>query len=340
MGVVALWQKYTFRPPLFIVGFFLIFLKTLFPVAALLAAAVGLAACDSKTATTGEAKTPSTTEAAARPDTNKVDDPATAATSGAAAIANEEGNATPGPDPSTIPAAKAGDAEAIYARPQIPILCYHQIRDWTARDSRGAKDYITPIATFKAHIKMLADSGYHSIQPDQLYAYLTTGAKLPSKPVMLTFDDTDLDQFTIARPTLAQYGYKGVYFVMTVSLGRPHYMTKDMVKQLSDEGNQIGSHTWDHHNVKKYQGKDWETQIDKPTKTLETITGKKIKYFAYPFGLWNTQAFPELKQRGFVAAFSLAEKRDQTDPLFTIRRIIASGYWTPRTLHTSMVQSF
>ena len=222
----------------------------------------------------------------------------------------------------------------------MPILCYHQIRDWTARDSKNAKDYITPIATFKAHIKMLADSGYHTVSPDQLYAYMTTGAKLPSKPIMLTFDDTDLDQFTIARPTLEQYGYKAMYFVMTVSLGRPHYMTKAMVKQLSDEGNIIGSHTWDHHNVKKYQGQDWVTQIDKPTKTLEDITGKKINYFAYPFGLWNEQAFPELKKRGFVAAFSLAEKRDQNDPMFTIRRIIASGYWTPRTLHNSIVQSF
>ena len=222
----------------------------------------------------------------------------------------------------------------------MPILCYHQIRDWTGRDSKGAKDYIVPVAAFRAHIKMLADSGYHTISPDQLYAYLTTGARLPTKPIMLTFDDTDLDQFTIARPTLAQYGFKAMYFVMTVSLGRPHYMSKAQVKQLSDEGNVIGSHTWDHHNVKKYQGQDWVTQIDKPTKTLEVITGKKINYFAYPFGLWNPQAFPELKQRGFVAAFSLAEKRDPQDPLFTIRRIIASGYWSPRTLRNNIVQSF
>ncbi len=304
----------------------------------MLAATLALAACDSKTATTGEARTLATSEKIGQAAAAKTDE--AAPTSGNAAVAAEEANAQPGPDPSTIPAAQAADAAAIYARPQVPILCYHQIRDWTARDSKSAKDYIIPIAAFKAQLKMLADSGYHSIQPDQLYAYLTTGAPLPPKPVMLTFDDTDLDQFTIARPTLAQYGYKGVYFVMTVSLGRPHYMTKAMVKQLSDEGNQIGSHTWDHHNVKKYQGPDWVTQLDKPTKTLEDITGKKIKYFAYPFGLWNPPAFPELKQRGFVAAFGLAEKRDPQEPLFTIRRIIASGYWSPRTLHNSLVQSF
>jgi peptidoglycan/xylan/chitin deacetylase (PgdA/CDA1 family) len=47
---------------------------------------------------------------------------------------------------------------------------------------------------------------------------------------MLTFDDTDLDQFTIAAPELKKYGFKAVYFVMTVSIGRPHYMTADMVK--------------------------------------------------------------------------------------------------------------
>ncbi|MBC8083984.1 MAG: polysaccharide deacetylase family protein [Hymenobacter sp.] len=243
-------------------------------------------------------------------------------------------------DPGRIPASSMASAAAITARPQVPILCYHQIRDWRARDSKGAKDYIVPVEQFRRQIQMLADSGYHTVLPDQLYAYLATGAPLPAKPIMLTFDDTDLDQFTVARPELEKYGFKAVYFVMTVSLGRPRYMSKAQVRQLSDEGNVIGSHTWDHHNVKKYRGQDWITQIEKPTKTLEEITGKDIRYFAYPFGLWNPAAIPELKQRGMAAAFVLAEKRDPQDPLYTIRRIIASGYWSPRTLHNSIVQSF
>ncbi|TGD80488.1 polysaccharide deacetylase family protein [Hymenobacter wooponensis] len=298
--------------------------------AATIATLSGLSACnDAKTATAAE---------------NAASATAIAADSASTATITTAGNATAADistgSPATIPASKRADAATILARPQVPILCYHQIRDWRAKDSKGAKDYIVPVEQFKAQIKMLADSGYHAILPDQLFAYLTTGAPLPSKPIMLTFDDTDLDQFTIARPTLDKYGYKAVYFVMTVSLGRPNYMTKAQVKQLSDEGNIIGSHTWDHHNVKKYQGQDWVTQIEKPTKQLEEITGKKINYFAYPFGLWNPEAFPELKKRGMDAAFVLAEKRDQQDPLFTIRRIIASGYWSPRTLHNSIVQSF
>ncbi|MES2456971.1 MAG: polysaccharide deacetylase family protein [Bacteroidota bacterium] len=239
---------------------------------------------------------------------------------------------------------KVADAKTILARPQVPILCYHQVRNWKPTDGKVGKDYIVEVQNFKDQMKMLADSGYHTILPDQLYAYLNTGAALPSKPIMLTFDDTDMDQFTIANPTLKKYGYKAVYFIMTVSIGRKgkfvDYMTKEQIKQLADEGNVIGSHTYDHKNFKKYAGKDWEEQLDKPTKKLEEITGKKMTEFAYPFGLWNAEGIPELKKRGFRMAFSLADKRDQNDPLFTIRRIIASGYWSPKTLSNSIKRSF
>src|SRR6476469_5735176 len=97
---------------------------------------------------------------------------------------------------------KIADAATILARKQVPILCYHQIRNWRAEDSKVGKDYITPVETFRSHIKMLADSGYTSIQPDELYKYLAYGDPLPPKPVMLTFDDTDLDQFTVANPIM------------------------------------------------------------------------------------------------------------------------------------------
>ena len=237
-------------------------------------------------------------------------------------------------------ATSLNDAAAILKIKEVPILCYHQIRDWRPTDSKTAKAYIVPVNAFQQQIKMLADSGYHTVLPDQLFNHLTKGTPLPSKPVMLTFDDTDLDQFTIGLPELNKYGYKGVFFIMTVSLGRPHYMSKDQVKTLSDEGHTIGSHTWDHHNVKKYAGNDWVTQIEKPTKQLQAITGKPIDYFAYPFGLWNHEAIPELQKRGFKAAFQLYAKRDQQDPLYSIRRIIVPGSWTPAQLSNAIKSSF
>lgn len=239
---------------------------------------------------------------------------------------------------------KVAEAKTILSRKQVPILCYHQVRNWKPTDGKVGKDYIVEIQNFKDHMQMLVDSGYQTILPDQLYAYLNTGAALPPKPIMLTFDDTDLDQFTVVNPILRKHGYKAVYFIMTVTIGKKgkfvDYMSADQIKQLSDEGNVIGSHTYDHKNFKKYTGKDWEEQLDKPTKRLEEITGKKVTEFAYPFGLWNAAGIPELKKRNFRMAFSLADKRDENDPLYTIRRIIASGYWSPKTLSNSIRKSF
>lgn len=257
---------------------------------------------------------------------------------------NTNANVATTATPVDVSKIKVADAKTILARKQVPILCYHQVRNWKPTDGKVGKDYIVEVQNFKDQMKMLADSGYHTILPDQLYAYLNTGAALPSKPIMLTFDDTDLDQFTIVNPTLKKLGYKAVYFIMTVSIGRKgkfvDYMSSDQIKQLSDEGNIIGSHTYDHKNFKKYAGKDWEEQLDKPTKRLEEITGKKMTEFAYPFGLWNAEGIPELKKRGFRMAFQLSTKRDEKDPLFTIRRIIASGYWSPKTLSNSIKNSF
>ena len=247
------------------------------------------------------------------------------------------------PDPASIPPNKVADAATILSRPQVPILCYHQIRDWRPKDSKSAKDYIIPVAAFKEQMQMLADSGYHTILPDQLYAYLTTGAPLPPKPIMLTFDDGDLDQYEVAAPELEKHGFKGAFFIMTVAIGRhgkQPYMDKAQIKDLSDRGHTIGAHTWDHHSVKKYQGDDWKIQLEEPKTKLEGILGKPVRYFAYPFGLWNKDALPELQKRGYVAAFTLATGRDEEMPLYTVRRIIAGGQWKATTLYRNMTQSF
>ncbi len=231
---------------------------------------------------------------------------------------------------SSIPA--VADAVTILQRQQVPILCYHQIRDWQPFDSKRAKDYIVPVNNFREQMKILADNGYHTILPDQLYNYLVKGTALPSNPVMLTFDDNKEDHYTIARDEMKKYGFKGVFFIMTVSLGRPGYMTTDQVRQLFDEGNVIGSHTWDHGNVKSYKEEDWEKQVDKPAGQLEKIIGKRPEYFAYPFGLWDKKAIEELKQRGYNLAFQLSAKRDEEFPLYTIRRMIVPGEWSATTM--------
>ena len=139
---------------------------------------------------------------------------------------------------------------------------------------------------------------------------------------------------------MKKYGFKGVFFIMTVSINRPGYMSKEQIKNLSDDGHVVGAHTWDHHMVTKYAGDDWNTQLVKPKAKLEEIIGKPVTDFAYPFGLWNTAAIPEIKKSGYGMAYILSTKRDSVDPLYTIRRIIVSGTWSTEGMMKSINSSF
>ena len=226
------------------------------------------------------------------------------------------------------------------AKTEVPVLCYHHIREPKPGQSETFKSYSVSPAQFAAQMKALKDSGYTTVLPDQLYNYLVYDGKLPAKPVMLTFDDTDEEQFSIGYQEMKKYGFKGVFFIMTISINKPRYMTKEQLKQLADEGNAVESHTWDHHMTTKYSGEDWNIQFVKPRKTIEDITGKQADYFAYPYGLWNQAGFPELKKAGFKMAFILSTKRDTTEPLYTIRRMIVPGQWSANGVLKAMKQTF
>jgi peptidoglycan/xylan/chitin deacetylase (PgdA/CDA1 family) len=230
------------------------------------------------------------------------------------------------------------DIATILSKKEVPVLCYHHIRNFTA--GGRLMGYEVSPSSFAAQMKALYDSGYSTILPDDLYEYLVHNRPLPAKPVMITFDDNDKEQYTIGESEMKKYGFKGVYFIMTISINKKRYMSEEELKALSDSGHVIAGHTWDHHMVTKYTRASWDSQLVMPQKRLEAITGKKVQYFAYPFGLWNKEAIPVLKEHGYKLAFILSTKRDSTEPLHTIRRMIVPGQWTPQGMLKAMKTTF
>lgn len=259
-------------------------------------------------------------------------------------MACSENKNTPVPEtPDSKPATEAGatqnssekiaGAATIMAMPQVPILCYHHIRE------RNEPYSVSP-QNFSAQMKLLHDSGYHTVLPEDLYKYLAFGKPLPEKPVMLTFDDTVLDQYTLGYTEMKKYDFKGVFFIMTISIGRPRYMNRDMLKQLADEGNAVECHTWDHHRVTNYTTADWDKQVTEANAKIESITGKKIQYFAYPHGLWKDSSIAPLKERNIKMAFQLSTKRDSLEPLYTVRRMIVPYNWSADGMLKAMKSTF
>ena len=87
--------------------------------------------------------------------------------------------------------AAAGFIFWLFARAEggVPILVYHRVSDTDTNPST------LTVADFEAQLKFLVDNGYHVIAPDDLLDAWANGKTLPSKPIVLTFDDGHEDIF-------------------------------------------------------------------------------------------------------------------------------------------------
>lgn len=225
---------------------------------------------------------------------------------------------------------KPVSSHEIIKRATVPVLCYHQLRNWTSNDSEyNRRTLICPPRYFRTHLDALAEDGWTTISPTQYLRHLKTGAALPPKPVMLSFDDGSAGQATEGLAQLAKRGMTGTFFVMTVVLGKPRWMSIRDVHRLADAGMTIGSHTWDHRAVNDLSGSAWQVQFEQSRETLRKASGQPVEHFAYPYGMVSPKAFPHLSKAGYKTAFQLAAKKlDPVAPMYTLRRSIVVSTWS------------
>jgi peptidoglycan/xylan/chitin deacetylase (PgdA/CDA1 family) len=217
------------------------------------------------------------------------------------------------------------DPAAIAARANVPVLCWHQIREPTSADGPAARPYIVSPRRLADELDALDRAGFTPVTGDALASHVVRGTALPPKPVLLTFDDGSAGQYTRALPLLRRHRFVATFFVMTVVLDKPGWLSRGEVRALDRAGMTIAAHTWDHHPVPQYTDADWPRQLIEPRDELAGIVGHPVRLFAYPFGLWSVGAFEHLRRAGFVAAFQLADKLDPADARWTLRRIIVAS---------------
>ena len=225
------------------------------------------------------------------------------------------------------------DARVVVARSTVAVLCYHQIQPSTKKGSRWTASITTPTSRFADHIRALKKAGYHAITPEQLSSHLVNGTELPAKPVLITFDDGTRPQWTVAGPILRKAGYTATYFLMTVVLNKGGWLRDSDLRAMRTAGMTIGSHTWDHHDVRHYSAKDWKVQLRGSMATLAKATGEPVTTLAYPYGAWNKAALGPVAKSGITLAFQLTDKPvDPKAPLLTQRRLLVLGAWSGEDL--------
>jgi peptidoglycan/xylan/chitin deacetylase (PgdA/CDA1 family) len=222
----------------------------------------------------------------------------------------------------------------------VPVLCFHQLREFRADDGAYARTIITPPAVLTAQLEALRDGGYSTVPAPALVDHLQFGSPLPERPVLLTFDDGSATHHSVALPVLQRLGFVATFFPMTVVLDKPDWLSRDMVRELHRAGMTIGCHTYDHQRLDRLPADQWETQLTAPAAELAEIVGSPVDLIAYPFGVRSPEVLDRVTAAGFRAAFQLSDPQDPGRPLLTVRRVMPPPTWDGPTLLAHVQSDF
>jgi peptidoglycan/xylan/chitin deacetylase (PgdA/CDA1 family) len=185
----------------------------------------------------------------------------------------------------------------------IPILMYHSIS--RKRDN----SLFVPPKVFEKQMEHLKKAGYHTLSFKDLKNW-KTGDDIPDKPLLITFDDGYLDNFTIAYPILKKFQMKATIFVPSDFIGFPNHVNWSQIKEMEQSRCiEFGVHT--RHHV--------DLTIQSPMKLKDEIMGAKRRLdeklehttiaFAYPSGRYNHNVVEAVKRAGFEFAVTTSSGR-------------------------------
>ncbi len=194
----------------------------------------------------------------------------------------------------------------------VPILMYHVVAPFPVpaqwNSGYGYRlEYgltVTP-GQFAAQMQFLASSGAHSISLTRLADFLLYGLALPSKPVVITFDDGRESPYQNAVPVLTHYGFTATFFVPSGLVGKfvtvrgglnpQHYLSWPQITTLAQSGFWVEDHSL-YDNVALWGLPSGEVSrlAGQTAAALEQHTGRAVQFIAYS-GVWP---YPNAAQAG------------------------------------------
>jgi poly-beta-1,6-N-acetyl-D-glucosamine N-deacetylase len=139
------------------------------------------------------------------------------------------------------------------AKNAVPVLAYHGIN--------GNNDvYSVSRRTFASHMQMLHDAGYQTISIEQFVRFLSGDRRgLPSRPILVTFDDGRLDSYRGADKVLAHFDFRATMFVIAqrADQGSPFYLRWNDLRSMARSGRwDLQEHAGEgHYNVRWGKGR-------------------------------------------------------------------------------------
>ena len=162
---------------------------------------------------------------------------------------------------------------------KVPVLVYHNVDNTPWSD----EVYFMPTNDMESQIISLRKSGYTFITFDDL-----PELKNIKKPVMLSFDDGYINNYTNLFPILKKYNAKATISLIFNSIDRYHYLTKSQIIEMNKSGLvSFQSHTMTHQALDELDDNLLEYEIKESQQRIAEIINRLPMALFYPFGRYS-----------------------------------------------------
>lgn len=187
---------------------------------------------------------------------------------------------------------------------KIPVLLYHNFLATIPDSDPDNFNYINTPESFEENIKTLLENGYTIISMSELNKANNGELELPSKPILITFDDGYYSNYEYIYPILKKYNAKASIFVITDRIGKEingiKYLGWNECLEMQNSGLvEIFSHSKRHVFYDKLPTREIRDDVVESYKTIDQNLGKRdFKAFAYPYGAYSKETVLALKNNG------------------------------------------
>jgi len=177
----------------------------------------------------------------------------------------------------------------------------------------------TSVKDFEAHIKYLINQNFVFSTASQVYKNCD---RFPTrKQIVITIDDGYQSFYSKGLAILNKMQVGATLFINTESVGWKDYLTWEQIKEISQQGIEIGHHSHAHTyflNISETErSQRFEEDLLIAEALFETHLGFIPKVYSYPYGEFDYGMRNVLEKHGYKMAFAQNSGvwNEQSDPL-------------------------
>ncbi|MBD3300432.1 MAG: polysaccharide deacetylase family protein [Candidatus Moranbacteria bacterium] len=199
----------------------------------------------------------------------------------------------------------------------LPILMFHYIKDVPSDspDQLGYKLSFSP-DKLEQFLVFFKENNIETLTFWDLKDIIENKKPFPKKAIILTFDDGYIDHYQNAFRILKKHNMKGVFFIVSnMADNDPNYATWEQIKEMSENGQEIASHTVSHLDLATLSDEKIKYELETSKKTIEDKIDKPVISLCYPAGKYNDRVIKVAKENYLFARttepgkyFSLSER--------------------------------